>query len=509
MRKVILAIFICAVLLFSPYRMQYHGVWYSDDDWDYFAHSTAIAFGEFPSYKKEFFQSGVTPLGSIGPGLMAAPFVFGFSLLDRLETAPIVEKRTLDSTKKSWSHFGFVFASSLYFILGCLLLYDGLVRYVPDRYASWSIILMIICQGIPLFVYRRPIFSHVFEFFLQSCMVYLLLLKGRRVDILKNLWTRFGVGVLIGLIYLVRFNNVFSAVAWPLVLSFDRWKAVLRWAFWKKVIPIFFAAFVMIVLFKILPNINNDDVGYGGHLKKLTTLKPVLFYFKRLWHILVGLDWGMVYTMPFVFFGFGFLVFSKVELRKFLSVMLLPMLVNLYIVMMWKTQGGWYGYRYIMASLFPLLVYPFALCLKKFEDQWGPKALFLFVVLAILPVLSVLAFEGRQALNLANYQQYFDATGYGNNFYQVEVWKIFLFQPFELVKIIFQKGIMYFLYLFLVCLSKMDVIQDVYIREYIYFDFRVLIKTMILYVIPFVCYVLFLPLQRKRVIDESSHTEAL
>ncbi len=136
-----------------------------NDDFDYFAHAAALSFATFPFYDKEFIYERETPLGSVGPGLMAAPFVFLFSLIDEAQGREVVEQRTQANIVKSWSQFGFLFATVFYFWTACFFLYEGLRLYVRKRPATLAIILMVLCQGMPLFAYRRPVFSHVYEFF--------------------------------------------------------------------------------------------------------------------------------------------------------------------------------------------------------------------------------------------------------------------------------------------------------------------------------------------------------
>jgi hypothetical protein len=156
--------------------MQETGSTYGGDDDSYFAHASSLAFGNFPSYEKEYFvTSGASPMHSIGSGLMAAPFVFIFSLADRAAGSDIIYERTMENIRESWSLFGFVFASSFYFWLACFLLYKGLRYYFHQSEASLAVILMVLCQGIPLFAFRRPVFSHIYEFFLQSLLVFALL----------------------------------------------------------------------------------------------------------------------------------------------------------------------------------------------------------------------------------------------------------------------------------------------------------------------------------------------
>ena len=75
MKYISFAIFIAAFFLFWPYQLQKFGLMYKGDDHSYFAHATAIAYGQFPSYEKEYYKHGEgRPLHSIGSGIMAAPW---------------------------------------------------------------------------------------------------------------------------------------------------------------------------------------------------------------------------------------------------------------------------------------------------------------------------------------------------------------------------------------------------------------------------------------------------
>ncbi|MEI7999028.1 MAG: hypothetical protein WCH62_05935, partial [Candidatus Omnitrophota bacterium] len=85
MKIIAFAIFLSAFFILRPVSMQDGGLLYPDDDFDYFAHATSLSFGQFPSYKKEYLTSKTTgPHRAIGSGILAAPFVFVFSLLDRV-----------------------------------------------------------------------------------------------------------------------------------------------------------------------------------------------------------------------------------------------------------------------------------------------------------------------------------------------------------------------------------------------------------------------------------------
>ncbi|MDP6477135.1 MAG: hypothetical protein QF502_04430 [Nitrospinaceae bacterium] len=210
MKKISIFIFIISFLIYRPYRLQDSGLKYEGDDDGYFAHAASIAFLQFPSYDKEYGSHSKYPIGA---GMLASPFVFLFSQVDRLSGSDIVHSRlNSDVNIKSWSLFGFVFSSIFYFWMSCLIAYKTLRIYYDEKYSVLSILLMILIQGIPLYVYRRPMFAHVYEFFAQTVMVYLMVLScnSKKTDgsvsrLLLICLTVYAIG-------LIRYNNVLIAL---------------------------------------------------------------------------------------------------------------------------------------------------------------------------------------------------------------------------------------------------------------------------------------------------------
>jgi len=132
--KIAYVIFAFMFILLRPYVIQGSGFWYYGDDQDYFAHASSIAFGEFPSYKKEYLTIDPQyPQSSIGCALLSLPFVWEFSLIDRLAGSDIKAHRTPDNITGSWTQFGFVFASCFYFFLACFLL-DSVKSFMKNTH---------------------------------------------------------------------------------------------------------------------------------------------------------------------------------------------------------------------------------------------------------------------------------------------------------------------------------------------------------------------------------------
>ncbi len=502
MKRITLFFFLCLFLLLRPYKLQYNGLMYTHDDYDYLAHSTALVFGEFPSYDKEmaFAEKGYRADGpecSIGAGLMASPFVLAFSQFDRIGNPGIFEERTKKNTMLSFTEFGFIVSSVVYFWLGCFLLFEGLGFHFSRKHAALCVILMVLAQGLPLFAFRRPLFSHIYEFFIQCVFVFLLLknfaeIKKNRVSSGIGSGYAVLVGILSGLTVLVRLNNIALAVFWPVVLLIQKNRGRNRGMVLQGLGAVFAVAFTLILVFKIWPSMYTYTEGYASRLiSQFYMIKEPLFYIRRLAHILIGIDWGLVFTAPFLLIGLGYLFFiPRSPLKRYLLVLLIPLVFNLYGIIMYRTQGGWYGYRYILAAAIPLVVYPFCALLQSVESK--PVLRRVMITLAILPMMSMLAFEGNATnLTMTLTEQYFGVHDWSNNTYQAEIWKTLLFHPAEMAKAVFKAGPLYVIYLLTRATHTAQALPAQVLQKYKSFDPVVAVKMAVLYLIPFILYGIF------------------
>ncbi|MCK5579849.1 MAG: hypothetical protein KAJ18_01100 [Candidatus Omnitrophica bacterium] len=491
MKKISICIFVCAFFLCRPYQLQHSGLCYSGDDQSYFAHATAIVFQQYPHYDKEFFTMGKErPEHPLGPSLLAAPFVYVFSLVDRVLGSDIVIQRTRANISSSWSLFGFVFATIFYFWVSCWLLYKGLRFHFEEKFAFLSIVALVFMQGLPLFAFRRPVFSHVYELFLQSLLIFLLLKYRGGISLNRRKYLKlFLIGIVIALMGLVRYNNIIMAIAWPLVLIGRPWR--------KNILNLFvvYGVFVLtIFLFKFLPELVLDHSAgmEGASFAKgyLLAVHDPLFYMRRIMHIFFGIDWGLVFTAPFIILGLGSLLYFRFPLRKALVLISLPLLVNFVVVVQWLAQGGWYGYRYLVFSSVPVFAYPLAFLFRALYKKMGNKMYILLFFIAIFPFLSMICFDGNNTnLTLKPLNDgYFGRGGSDNLTYQLEVWKTVLFHPIQFSIAIFKGGVLYLVYLASLIFRVDSKLPAVVLSRYPVFDLSVFIKMVIIYFLPFVLY---------------------
>jgi len=507
MKTITLVFFLSAFLLLRPYQLQSTAMLYSGDDYSYMAHATSLVFFQFPSYAKESFElGGKVPLQSIGPSLLASPFVFAFSVIDRICGHEIVLQRTSSNILESWAAFGYTVATLFYAWLTCLLLYQGLTLYFPERISSLTVILALLAQGIPLYIFRRPVFSHIYEIFLQSLLVYFLLKLYQKGHILLEGRLRYWreacwVGLVIGLITLVRQNNMVISLAWPVVL-FMFYRDKISWLKIFGMIAVsYLVMLAMIFVFQIWPVLVNfkDIHQYQGYLnheyikKYLMTVYGPLFYIKRLGHLLWGIDWGLVFTAPFALIGLvSFFSIKKDKLLGPLLWLLLVLSFNLYVTLSYRQQGAWYGYRYLIFSLIPLIVYPLANFLTAISLKNNSRIWLGILLLAIVPVLSMLSFEGNTGnLTLKVIDQGFGVTDWGNNTYQLEIYKTLFLHPVEYFICIIKGGPLYLVYLASHFLGHSNALPAVVKQKYIFFETATLIKTLMIYLLPFVLLFLY------------------
>lgn len=507
MKKITWCIFFICFILFRPYQLQNSGMVYSGDDYSYMAHATSLVFFQFPSYEKEYFTSGKNiPLHSIGPSLLAAPFVFLTSLVDRASGQEIVLQRTALNITGSWTAFGFTLASIFYLWMTCLLLYKGLMFYFQPRIVSLTVILTVLLQGIPLFAFRRPVFSHIYEIFLQSLSVFLLLRLSKcggfilSKERLMEAGEAICVGLLSGLIILVRLNNILIALAWPVILFSLYYPRISRLRIARMIAFSYVSAAALFFIFQIGPIIYNfrDIHQYSGYLnneyikKYLLTLYGPFFYIKRLGHLLWGIDWGLIFTAPYVLLGLFFIPWIRKEkITKCLIWLLCPLVVNLYITLSFRNQGDWYGYRYFIFSIIPIAVYPMAR-LMAWTKSKGPFFYYMIIGIAVIPMLSMISFEGNDGnLTLKLMDQGAGFATFGNTTYQLEIYKTILTRPLQYFFVMLKGGPAYLSYLaatFTGCQKHLP--MGIY-EKYVVFQLPILFKTILIYLFPFALLFIF------------------
>lgn len=328
------------------------------DDDDYLAYATAIAYGNYPSFASEFHYGEKIPFAHAGPGVLASPFVFFGSLIDRATDNPIVERRTKENRYWTWTTTGFHLSTIVYLFFGFYFLFLALNRiYSPIVSELLTLSLLLFGGGILVYVFRRPIMSHVYEFFAISGSLFFVgkLIQGRRsISILLYL------SLFSSLVFLTRYNNLFLAIVFHGFAIYTVAKDNGRYL-WAKISSIILIPFVIFFFFKMLPILSNGfskfDQSYGGGVGRLIEIQSLTFYLERLLDIFFGLDMGLIFTAPAIVIGFLGIIFFWRKIHIIYLILAFSCLVNLFVVMQWKSFGSYYGYRYLTFSVGPILAF--------------------------------------------------------------------------------------------------------------------------------------------------------
>jgi hypothetical protein len=365
------------------------------DDDDYFSVASSIAFGKFPSFSDEFHAGQKMPFASVGSGVLASPFVAAFSVIDWINDAPITQRRNKENRYWSWSLFGFHFSVYFYFLCGVSLTYVTCKMWSTELGARLATIAIVVGGGgILIYVFRRPVMSHVFEFLAVSLGVYLISrsLKGRNFSLHPEL-----IGLCAAFIFLTRYNNAFLAAALVCVFIFIKWKSGKQLDA-KLIARTAAASFMPVFIFRILPVIANGyseyDQAYGGGLTRIIPAIDPLFYWNRTGEILFGPDMGLLYTAPVLILSLIGLYRKKHFLPNELLVLTAFAAINFYFAIIWKSFGSYYGYRYVAFTASSLLCVYLALLTDDILTRIGKiKTILLYSALMYLPLMSMLAFE--------------------------------------------------------------------------------------------------------------------
>jgi hypothetical protein len=399
-------------------------MFFSGDDDDYFAVATAIAFGQFPSYKKEFHAGERMPFASVGPGVMAAPVVALASVIDRIKKVPIVKERTRENREGSWAVVGFFLASQLYLVAGALLLYNLACIWTDRRAAFYSVLLLLIAGGgILAYAFIRPVMSHVYEFFSLTVALWAIS-KIHFGDQRKRIWLTLGTAI--AFIFLTRYNNA------PIALALT--SLTLFWALTGKVRKQHFllsagVQLALVGLLRFLPVFANGysdaDQGYLDAGVRLLMVHDLDFYYQRIVQILLGTDMGIIFTAPALLIAVIGFTFHWFRLPLWYSLVATLFLINVFITAQWCSTGSFYGYRYFAFTATPLLAVFLAHTLKPLVSRISQfSTLILICLFSLYSFSSLLLFGLKGGFSLDSVQTICGFPAYGNSDYQLNVLRV-------------------------------------------------------------------------------------
>ena len=173
------------------------------DPISYISHTSTILFDFDLNYENEIsskYNNQLMPPHPIGSSLIASVITFPFSLIDRFFSGEILINRF--EYHNSFLIIGFL-TSSIIMFFGGVFFYLKSAKYVLVKSNYYFFIILICGTGILYYVFNTPIYSHIYEFFILSLILFFSLKITRKFSILS-------VSILIFLLFLnllIKYNN--------------------------------------------------------------------------------------------------------------------------------------------------------------------------------------------------------------------------------------------------------------------------------------------------------------
>jgi hypothetical protein len=388
-------------------------------------------------YRTNLNRDQTAPQQSMGMGLLAAPFIAAFSVIDRANHHPILTDRT--AFIGSWSYFGIQFATAFYFLAGIALYQLALGRWVN----SFIVATAVISAGLLPYVTGIFAFVHAYEFFTLAALTAACIGLCRAREAWQNGVLVSAIGATTFLAFMVRWAD-YGILAVPLLAVLTHYliehdgpyrraialsytgvlgglAAVSLFHLWA-----FGIAWPWAEYFYRIPNKFSSDSGVMTELLRNVPNLPLLLF---------SSEFGVLWTFPLLPIGFAVGLFA---LWRWFWEEPLPwalwalaigwcIAVPLAIVLLWKTTASGYGYRYLLPSL-PALMLILAVFFKgeavdrhyNHDGEWA-GTIGVLVPAAFLALVSFVAqigfcklpgFTPKPQLNVFGVEHLASARGY-------------------------------------------------------------------------------------------------
>lgn len=446
-RLLVLAAVFC-VVAFSIRPTSLLDVVSAGDDTSYISHAFAIALDFHLRYENEpvfgpgsghlLAPSGHVPAHPIGPGLMAAPFVAFFSIFDHIADNPIV--RDHRNYPGSWSLFGFMVAAASWFLLGAWL-YINALEAIGAKTGRWMLLLLVSGIGLPYYVLLRPTMGHAFEFAAVALVFWGATRIATRGTINRAIpEVCMAIGLLLTMLVREADVNVLllPIIVWGLLYLCGRGERPTLTAHFDGLILaiatscacLIWISFNLALYGVAVPGIG-DTYGYkqffpiprGG---VLGSAREALRSLPLLWPLLTSSEFGLIYSSPIL--PAGGLAFMLILARNWKQKKLVTVVtfiacaiyvsVPLSIVLIFKTTGKSFGYRYLF-DLLPICLLSTVLLLNDpTHTRTAKVARPTLVLLSIWALIGVMFVDtnpeltSRKAVNALGQDSSLSMVGY-------------------------------------------------------------------------------------------------
>ena len=424
------------------------------DDHSYFVHTETIAEDfdfdysnqmEFIDGKVYKYQEKIAPLGFVGTGILAAPFMYIGNILDNIfSNLGLIQQESMNYKLLLYSFSPiFYFAFSYYLFVKIIKSLDIKINL------NW-ILLIFFGTGIHYYAFERYSMTHIYEFFTVTLLIYSLISFYKKSSNKES----FIAGVIPYLFlinYLVRYVNyfVFLLPFWINKVNTSKMgnQKLIKNKFF--IINSFFATLIFMYISKLIygkisfrPLLAYNKQTFpliSGTFTSADTFgyeSVYIYFFKNLFQIFITQEFGIMWFIPIIFLILLlltkelFLDFKKNYFKNLFVFVSIGSLI--FLVLIWKTVASAFGIRYLY-SLIPICIYLF---INYFDKITKTERLYL-ITFSIFSLMSVIFFETNVLTSLSEIDQinsFGKLTRYAQPLYLSGVLKsLFSFDSYQII----------------------------------------------------------------------------
>lgn len=328
----------------------------TQDDLSYWLHGATVAFDFDIDYKNDyelkssiFHPSTNTPFHPPGAGYAAAPFIYVFEKLDKLNGNYVDRLNPVGS----FAYLGFFFSSLFYCLWGLNLLSKIVQKNNLNNYQLLYFITFL--STLVHFVTTRFLMSHSFEFFICSYLIYYF-------ETTKNFFELKNFNKIYFLYFVLSLTRP-STFIFSLCLigyyseKFKIKKLISNFQF----LPIIIYGYAYVVLSNILYDdnfilLNLSNNSTTSSFVDEFTLSNYFIGFGKFFHLVFSFSMGVIWTMPTIIFSILIVFYywrKKSISSKKLFFIFLYYFGAFSVLFIWQGREIAYGQR-LLISLLPL-----------------------------------------------------------------------------------------------------------------------------------------------------------
>lgn len=415
------------------------------DDHDYYMHAETLALdfdfdysNQLLGYENSRFNKNnkIAPIGFIGAGLLAAPFLYLGNAIEIFVEKYFFEVESLFNLKILFYSF-----SSIFYLFFTLLLILRILVILELKFNVLEVVVIFAGSGLPYYAFERFSMTHTYEAFMSSLIFYLSIKFYSAKRNQKLYAILLPLAIAIGLS--IRWVNYFFLFI-PLIARYLLYRnKSLDYKLTKTIsfyISLLFSSGIFLFHTKLVYGqytISPQFVyGTESDIIKFVSSENTYIEFitqttKNVFVVLFSQEFGLFWFSPVLFFGFLYLIIifftNKTYTIGYKLFLTFSYLQVLFIVLLWKSTASSYGFRYLFC-LIPLSIIIYFDFKSIFSFKFLNKYIILF---SIFSLFSLLFFETTTGTQLS-LEHITNSFGESRRYSQPEYLSGYLFSFFDI-----------------------------------------------------------------------------